>query len=209
MSVRDSELFDEFLREALESARAQPLGDGGALESAGLLALLADAAEPSRALRERTVAALRTTHRFDDLEQTLAELVDLPLDRLRPLLVSIDSPTKDRGGAWEPGPAPGIHLLHFRGGPKVADAVTGFVRLPVDVQFPVHEHVGDEAVMVLQGAFRDSRGSIHRRGEVVRMPAGSHHSLIAIGPVPLCYAAVIHRGVKIGDETMTPDDPRA
>lgn len=203
----DDDRLDAFL---LELERADD-GRAGVVdrESAGLLALIAEPVEPSRALRDRIGASTRTTSRFEDLEDALAQLVDLPPDRVRALLLAVDGPNEDRVGAWQDGPGPGIHLLHFRGGPRVADAVTGFVRIAAESAFPEHRHVGDEAVMVLQGAFRDSDGTVHRRGEIVRMPAGSEHSLVAIGPVPLCYAAVIHRGVVIGGELMTPDDPRA
>ena len=204
----DEDLLDAFLLE-LEGEHDGDGASGADLEGAGLLALLAEPVEPPRALRERIGASTRTTSRFDDLEEALGELIDLPPERVRELLLAVDGPDEDRVGAWQQGPGPGIHLLHFRGGPRVADAVTGFVRISAASTFPEHRHVGDEAVMVLQGAFRDSDGSVHRRGEIVRMTAGSEHSLVAIGPVPLCYAAVIHRGVVIGGELMTPDDPRA
>lgn len=198
---REPDLTDAFLRELL--------GAEDDLEAAGLVALAAPAAAPSPSLRDRIGDSLRATHRFDDLEAAFAELVDLPADRARDLLLAIDGPIADRVGAWQEGPAPGVHLLHFRGGARVADAVTGLVRLPEGVEFPHHRHLGDEAVMVLQGAFRDSGGTTHGRGQIVHMPAGSQHSLVSVGPVPLCYAAVIHHGVEIGGVRMAPDDPRA
>lgn len=202
MSGREPTLRDALLAELAAEGEDD-------LESAGMLALLADVVAPTPGLRDRIAATVRTAHRFDDLEEALAGLVDLPIDEVRALLLAIDGPAVDGGGQWVPGPAPGIELLHFRGGPAVRDAVTGFVRLPRDVEFPEHGHVGDEVVMILQGAYRDSSGAVHGRGEIVRMPAGTEHSLVAVGPVPLCYAAVVHRGVRFGDEVMTPDDPRA
>ncbi|MDQ3034041.1 MAG: cupin domain-containing protein [Myxococcota bacterium] len=187
--------IDEFLAE---------LGAEEDLDVAGALALLAGESEGSAALRERVIAAVRTTHRWDDLEAKIASLIDLDLDATRALLVAID----ERGG-WEAGIAESVELLHFRGGTAVADAITGFVRIAPGEAFPEHEHVGDESVLVLQGAFRDSSGTLHERGELVQRPAGSSHSLVAVGALPLVYLAIVQRGVRIAGELLTPDDPRA
>lgn len=159
---------------------------------------------PSPAARNRLLAALRTTHRFDDLEADVARLLDLPAERAAELLLAVDEPT-----SWESGPAPGCELLHVQGGPKVTDAITGFVRVEAGSHFPHHEHIGDEVVLVLQGAFRSSGGAVVRAGEVSTMPAGSAHSLQAIGDLPLMYLAIVQRGVVLGGQTVLPGDPRA
>ena len=49
---------------------------------------------------------------------------------------------------------PGMDLFHIQGGPAVADAVNGFVRLAAGLHFPPHTHVGNEKVFVLEGAAR-------------------------------------------------------
>lgn len=187
--------IDDFLDE---------LGDDADLEVAGALALLAGESEGSASLRERLIATVQTTHRWDDLEAKVASLIDLDVDAVRALLIAIDE-----RGRWEAGIADHIELLHFRGGEAVADAITGFVRIAPGAEFPDHEHVGDESVLVLQGAFRDSSGTLHERGELVQRPAGSSHSLAAVGAIPLVYLAIVQRGVKIAGELLTPDDPRA
>lgn len=114
----------------------------------------------------------------------------------------------DRDGAWEPGPSPSCLLLHVEGGARVRDAVTGFVRIEPGGDFPEHEHLGDEVVLVLQGAFRDG-DRVVAAGEVARMPAGSAHALEADGDLPLLYLAVIQRGVVIGGTPLLAGDPRA
>lgn len=174
------------------------------LETAGALALLADGSEASAALRARLIETVQRTHRWDDLEAEVASLIDLDLDSARALLLAVDE-----AGGWELGPLPHIELLHFGGGPAVADAITGFVRIPPGETFPHHEHVGDEAVLVLQGELRDSSGAMHARGALLRMAAGTSHSLVVIGAIPLVYLAVVQRGVKIGGEVFGPHDPRA
>lgn len=200
--TRGPELRDALLRELAE-------GGEDDLETAAALALLAPDVAPPPAMRDRIGRAVAAAHRFDDLEETIASLVDLPIERTRALLLSIDAPKES--AAWQRAEwmsSPGIDLLHFEGGPAVAGAITGFVRVPSGTAFPEHEHVGDEAVLVMQGAFRDSDGSVHGRGEVVRMPGGSYHSLEAIGPVVLVYLAVVRAGVRIAGELLEPSDPR-
>lgn len=204
--MRRPRLTDELLDELGDELAAE----GGALELAGELALLAGDAEGSAALRERLLATLRTAHRFDDLEARVAELTDLDLEQVRALLLAVDGPEAERGGRWEAGPSEHVRLLHFAGGPAVEGAITGFVRIAPGEAFPEHEHVGDEAVLILQGALRDETdGSLHGRGEVVRKGPGTSHVIRAHGEVPLVYLVVVREGVRIGGELITPDDPRA
>jgi anti-sigma factor ChrR (cupin superfamily) len=111
--------------------------------------------------------------------------------------------------AWDPGPAAGIELLHFVGGPRVRNAVTGFVRHAPGTTFPEHDHVGGEHVLVLQGAFEDADGTVYRSGEVAQRGPCSPHSYRAVGPLPLVTMAVVQGGVVIGGVTIPPGDPRA
>jgi hypothetical protein len=198
--VKPNDLLDTFLRE---------LDVEDELDVAGTLALAAGSAEPPPPLRDRILGAIRSTHRFDELEAQLATILDLPAAAVRDLLLAIDGGRKERGGRWEDSPMPGVELLHFDGGPAVADAITGFVRIAPGAEFPHHEHVGEETVVVLQGACRDSSGTVHGRGAVVRMQPGTAHSLVALGPIPLVYTAVVQRGLKIGGSFIGPDDAGA
>ncbi|UJR82262.1 cupin domain-containing protein [Sandaracinus amylolyticus] len=168
-----------------------------ALELAAAIAMLRK--EP----RDRLVASARATSRFDDLEREVASLLDLDVRAAGALLLRVDD-----ASSWTEGPAPGVRLFHVEGGPAVASAVTGFVRVEAGREFPEHEHLGDERVLVIQGALRDSHGHVVRRGEIAPMPAGSAHSFEAIGPLPLVYLVVVRDGVRIGHDVIGPDDPR-
>jgi len=181
--------------------------------SPGSLDALADALEPDAEVlgvesaptaRARLLAALETTHRFDDLEAEVADLLDLPLAEAARLLLDVDRPS-----VWEPGPHAKCQLFHVTGGARVRDAVTGFVRIAPDAGFPEHEHLGPESVLVLQGAFRDAGGRIVRAGELARMPAESSHSFEVFGDLPLLYLAVVQRGVVVGGVLRLAGDPRA
>ena len=194
---REFVLVERFLSEAL--------GDGAPLEGAETLALAVDAVAPLPALRSRLERSLAQTHRFDDLEDVVASLADVSIDRARALLLQLDAP----GTTWEPGPAPGIELVHFEGGPRVRDAVTGFVRHAPGSTFPEHDHVGDESVLVLQGAFEDSDGVVYRSGDVAARGPCSSHSYRAVGPLPLVTMAVVQGGVILDGVAVPPGDPRA
>jgi len=197
MTRREPTLFERFLAEAI---------DGGApVEAAETLGLAVDALPLPPSLRARLERSLESTHRFDDLEDVVADLADLPIDQARALLLRVDAPTT----SWDPGPAPGIDLLHFEGGPRVRDAVTGFVRHAPGTTFPEHDHVGGERVLVLQGAFEDADGTVYRSGEVAERGPCSPHSYRAVGPLPLVTMAVVQGGVVIGGVTIPPGDPRA
>ena len=155
--------------------------------------------------RARLLAALETTHRFDDLEAQVAALLDIEVPRARSMLLDVD-----RTSVWEDGPNDQCALFHVEGGEQVRDAVTGFVRVEPGATFPEHQHLGDETVLVLQGAFRDHDGTLVGAGEVARMPAGSSHAFEVEGDLPLLYLAIIQRGVVFeGGEPLYPGDPRA
>lgn len=194
---REPRLLEQFLSEAVD--------DGAPLEGMEALGLTVDAMLPPPSLRLRLESSLATTHRFDDLEDSVAELADLPIDQARALLLRVDAPTT----AWDPGPAPGIELLHFDGGPRVQNAITGFLRHAPGSTFPEHDHVGGEQVLVLQGAFEDADGVVYGSGEIAARGPCSPHSYRAVGPLPLVTMAVVQGGLVVGGVTIPPGDPRA
>jgi hypothetical protein len=194
---REPNLYERFLSEVL--------GDQVPLEGAETLGLAVDALPLPPMLRGRLEASLDATHRFDDLENVVADLADVSIDQARALLLAVDAPST----VWDPGPAPGIDLLHFEGGPRVQDAVTGFVRHAPGTTFPEHDHVGPEQVLVLQGAFEDSDGAVYRSGDVAARGSSSSHSYRAVGPLPLVTMAVVQGGVIVDGVTILPGDPRA
>jgi quercetin dioxygenase-like cupin family protein len=174
------------------------------LDGGSALALEAAPVSPSDALRNRLLSSLAVTSRFEEYEARVARLLDLSLDGTRPLLLAIDG-----GAKWDRGPRQGIELFHVDGGPAVENAVTGFVRIAPGTEFPEHSHLGEEVVLVLQGACEDSGGAVFGAGDEARMAAGTHHHLRAIGEVRLLYLAVIDRGVVIDGVPVLPGDPGA
>jgi hypothetical protein len=158
-------------------------------EALGTVALTLDPVPPPPAGRERLLAATRTG-RFADFADRVARFFDVARERAAELLDWIDEP-----GRWER-QLDWIHLLHLEGGPAVAGADAGFVRLRAGAQFPAHRHLGDERVLVLQGAIHLDDGRVLRRGDEVESPVGTAHSFY-VGDAVDCIYAVVHKGIEI------------
>lgn len=159
---------------------------------------------PSTALRNRLMASIDETHRFIAFEDRFAELADLPGSVASVLLGRIDDAMH-----WTKLDAPGVELFHFDGGPRVRDAITGFVRMKVGASFPKHEHMGEEYVLILQGALRDDDGEVYGPGDEIEMDAHSTHSFSAVGDIPLLFVAIVMKGITINGQFIPPNDPRA
>jgi len=73
---------------------------------------------------------------------------------------------------WRPGPADGLALLplHQFGGERVA-----LVRWRPGTRYGLHEHMGGEEILVIDGTLGDEHGS-YPPGTWLRMPPGSQHN---------------------------------
>jgi len=157
------------------------------------LSLLAAALPPVQpslhapALRARLMSSVHGPARFAPFIDRLARLIDVAAERARELLASLERPE-----TWLPSFSPNVALVHLLGGPAVAGADVGFVRVTAGTTFPPHRHLGAEHVLVLQGSYSDSDGSSVRAGDLVHMPAGSSHHFTAGPDADLIYAVVVH-----------------
>ncbi|MCA9713881.1 MAG: cupin domain-containing protein, partial [Myxococcales bacterium] len=176
---------------ALTPARAREVGELAEL-LASTLPLSLPEQDPPAALRARLLrSATAPGDRFAPFAERLAALIDRGVAHASALLEQI---ARDVAGTWEVAAAlgPGIELIHLEGGPAVAGADVGFVRVPEGVRFPYHEHLGPERVLVLQGQLRDSDGQVYGPGDTPDMDAGSSHEFTALAGAPLIYAVVVH-----------------
>ena len=126
---------------------------------------------PRSDARARLLSPLDSGARYAPLHTDLTRAIELSEARVRELCDAIDTP-----GVWEPGPLPGISVMHFPGGPNAVAPDTGFVRLPAGLQFPYHRHVGHEINYVMEGALRDGDGTLYLPGEAIIMAPGTAHS---------------------------------
>jgi quercetin dioxygenase-like cupin family protein len=172
-----------------------------ALDPSQLTAALDEGEPTSDDLRSRLMAALPETSRFERFADTVSQLLDIDRTRAERLLDQLDN-----RALFYP-MLPGIELYWVEGGPRVANAVRGFVRIAAGLEFPEHEHHGEEHVLVLQGAFRDpSQNRTFRPGEVSVMQVGTSHMHIVPEDGPdLLILSVIQEGVTVGAQRFWPN----
>jgi quercetin dioxygenase-like cupin family protein len=168
-------------------------------EALTALAVALPSPGPRPDLRARLLAQAGGPARFAPFIDRLARMIDVAAEAARELLASIDRPE-----SWLPSTAPNVRLIHLPGGPAVAGLDVGFVRITAGTPFPLHRHIGDEHVLVLQGSYRDSTGVSMRAGDMAHMLSGSEHHFIADPGRDLIYA-VVFGGIEIGG---VPVDPR-
>jgi putative transcriptional regulator len=148
---------------------------------------------PPASIRARMLGSTATENRFAEFAGQVARLLDYTQGAADALLRRIDD-----AASWVVGPSPGSHLVHFDPGPSLGTALTGFVRIQAGAPFPEHEHVGYEQVLIFQGAYRDSDGTIFKRGDLVENEHGSEHSFAALAGPDLIYLVILGEGIKIG-----------
>ncbi|HEY0192042.1 MAG TPA: cupin domain-containing protein [Kofleriaceae bacterium] len=137
--------------------------------------------------------------RFDAFATRMAKLFDVAVERARELLGLIERPA-----SWVP-QIPGISLVHFDGGPAVAAADCGFVRLEPGATFPPHSHLGEELVTILSGQVRDATNDrVLGPGEDYLQVEGSLHYLVCVGDEPCIYASRATNGIALGGVRVRP-----
>lgn len=133
---------------------------------------IVEPALPSPDVKTRLMTSIGAG-RFESFSQRIAKLFDVTLDRGRELLGLIE-----RAASWEVR-APGIGLVHFQGGPAVATADCGFVRIDPGAIFPWHAHVAEEISIVLAGTLETNDGRILKPGDELVQGPGSEHAIRA------------------------------
>ncbi len=195
MSQDERDVWPPFVREALDDAERRP---GGTLarDIDRAMVAIATALPPetpapsarSRLLTAATVGPMRHAPFFE----RLAQLFDLSREAIVRVLRQAASES-----SWEAGPHPSIRVLHFQGGPALAGADTGLVRMPPDFVWPSHRHEGVERTLILEGQYVESGGRTYRAGDVHEMGPGSVHSFTVSPGTPLLLAVALSGGLEI------------
>lgn len=90
----------------------------------------------------------------------------------------------------------GVALCVLRRDEATGDA-TVLIRMRPGCAYPAHRHNGVEEVFVLQGGYRDARGT-YRAGSYVLNEAGSAHSPVALEGADDCVLfAVARSGITL------------
>lgn len=179
---------DDFQKLARET-----LGDSDALRVTGALPSALGEEKPPPTLRSRLLQTISSpVERFAPFQDKVADMIDLGVERARELLATIADKS-----SWEAGPLPGVELIHFDGGPRVAHADVGFVRVPAGTHFPHHRHLGVERGMILAGTYRDSDGKLLGPGDIDEKQPGTEHSYDVSPDSDLVILVVLDQGIEI------------
>lgn len=150
-----------------------------------------DTAEPSARLRTTVLGLADEAHRFEGFVSRVATRFDISEDAAREALAQIKNAAN-----WEPGPLPGVRLFHLEGGPRVKGADVGLVSFEPGMNFPRHDHHGEELQLVLQGGFTEDTGRQFVAGDVLDTNAGFPHSFVVHNEEP-CILALVLRGGNV------------
>lgn len=163
----------------------------------------AEPVPPSDGLRARVLGTATGRGALASYARRFAEMFDLPMARAHELLGFAPHAHE---APWEPAPltrtrtAEGTRLLHFAGGPRVANADCGLVSVEAGVHFPEHLHEGDEWALVLSGAAEElGSGATWLPGDLVHRPAGSRHAFRATGREPFVFAVILEARIRVVD----------
>jgi hypothetical protein len=127
--------------------------------------------QPPAVLRERMLGAAKPEERLARFAEPICTLLGIEPSEALALLARIDDPS-----AWFD-LLPGISLLPAPAGTRAQGALRGFVRVRAGVEFPEHSHLGEEAVMIMQGYYEDNvTGQVFGPGDVPRHAADTQHS---------------------------------
>jgi len=92
--------------------------------------------------------------------------------------------------AWKRPGLPGVRSVDITPGPSLTGARARLTRFSPGLVFPRHRHAGREALLVLEGSFRDEDGQRVGAGDAHEMEPGSAHSVRVEGDEPCILASV-------------------
>jgi anti-sigma factor ChrR (cupin superfamily) len=99
---------------------------------------------------------------------------------------------------WRTTRYPGV-LVWFYASDERSGRVVALIRMEPGRGYPRHRHRGAEQVLVVQGGYRDERGS-YAAGQFVAYADGTAHSPVALdgpGAAACVLLAVAHEGVEL------------
>ena len=157
------------------------------------LALAEKPIHPSNHLRNKILSSIRDQTQFDGFIERFADFFDLNRPTSQNLLAKINL---ESDSLWKSTLFPGVTIMKFSGGSRVAMATCGIVQVKPGKLFPAHQHQGNEEILVLQGEARDDKGYIFAPGDRFHFSAGSRHSFYILGDETFVFAVVLDKKNK-------------
>jgi putative transcriptional regulator len=142
---------------------------------------------PDASLRARLLASVSHLERFTPFAPRLAALADLSRSEARRALHVFAKPEK----MPETG-LPGFRASPLPTGPRLSKATAVLASLSPGAGVPRHRHLGEERVLVFQGAFETDDGRVVRAGEEAHCEAGTSHAIRPVAGDEPCFCAIIN-----------------
>jgi len=162
------------------------------LDEFGELVQKLDADPESPQGMARLMAAVRSPrHRYAPFVDRVADLFDLPAASAEAVLERAAD-----GSAFKATALPGVRVLRVVPGRRAAAAQTRIVRFSAGMRFPRHGHRGAEALLLLDGGYRDTSGRVFRAGDVNLMQPGSEHGFQIDRDGPCIAASRLEGGLQ-------------
>jgi anti-sigma factor ChrR (cupin superfamily) len=186
---------EKHLRECPDCARKLRAAENRLAE---IVALASDVAPPPE-LRGRVLKSIAETPRLVRFTEIVASMLDVSLEKAREYLAALDDPSR-----WEKTPFDGVTRIPVEGGPHTMGAVAHFVRVEPGKVVPMHEHLGPEVGVFLQGRGRHDDGRLCEIGELDERSIGTSHSVEGLPGVASVMLVVARGGVRFGDFELLP-----
>ncbi len=147
---------------------------------------------PSPGLRDKLMNTVTSETSAPGFADRLSRFFKLDLRVVHQHLADLANITAPN---WEATRLEGIWLKHFDGGPGLQQADCGFVYMEPGTSAPMHRHIGNEWMMVLQGEALIGDGQSMLAGDVLLSPAESCHEFSAVGKQALVFAVIVFEGI--------------
>jgi len=158
-----------------------------------------ESAIPSASLRASVLADVGRIVPYSAYLTDMARLLDGSRKTLESELRDMPHPN-----TWQEGPIDHCRLFPCDAESKLQDAIRSLVLMESGSHFPMHEHLGDEFILILQGSLEQDDGRVFRPGDKLHMAEGTSHEFDVPKGLDLIYFNVVHTGLRIGDLVITP-----
>lgn len=148
------------------------------------LALTAPAVPASPGLRGRLLAAASGPLKYAPFARRVATFFGITRERAEWLLERLHDPS-----VWVPMAVRGMRMSPVQAN---VPGLAMFMKLDAGACCPVHRHLGEERILVLEGSLVEDDGTISVAGDVLIKPEGSRHSCAARAAA--CVSAYLLEG---------------
>ncbi|MFI5300098.1 MAG: cupin domain-containing protein [Polyangiales bacterium] len=152
-----------------------------------------ESAAPSESTRARLLALVAGPDRYAPFADRVASLFELESAPAVALLTELATSTE----RWRAGPIEGTAWWPVKSPVNARGVQTWLLRIEGGCRLPTHRHVGEETVLVIEGAYQSSDESWAAAGDVTRLPANSIHDLRVPPGAPCVCAVRLEKGMEL------------